>query len=113
MNGNGKKKPFDRYSRFGVFVTDGNGLIVKCLNRKDAARNWLDKHEPGLTPDEKRRRIRTFGSYRRVREAWDEQIRLGNTDAEVLAIMTYYCGVSTAKGFDLRRGKSMPRRNRA
>ena len=99
-----EKKPFDRCKAFGVFIVDDEGVAVRCFNERRAARGWLEKHRPELRPSERNRLIRTFGSYRQVRQFFDQQIRLGCSDSEVLALMTYYCGVSTSRGFDLKNG---------
>lgn len=99
-----KRRVPEYQKKFGVFIVDEKGIAVRCFNAKTAAWHWLDKHFPGLEQDEKKKRIYTFGSYSQVRRFWDEQIRLGNSNSEVLALMTYYCGVATKRGFDLRNG---------
>ena len=100
-----KDKPvFDRCRKFGVFIVDEKGVAVRCFDERKKAFNWIGKHWPELDAASARRRIRTFGSYRQVRAFFDEQIRKGNANSEVLALMTYYCGVSTKKGFDLKNG---------
>ena len=100
-----KQKYPDYQKRFGVFITDENGIVVRCFNAKKAAYGWLDKHYPELNQDIKSKRIWTFGSRSQVRRFWDKQIQLGCTNSEVLALMTYYCGVATAYGFDLKNGR--------
>lgn len=103
-----KDKPaFDRCRKcrkFGVFIVDGEGLAVRCFDERKKAFNWIGKHWPELKPAEARTRVRTFGAYWQVRRFFDEQIQKGNPNAEVLTLMTYYCGVSTAKGMDLKNG---------
>jgi hypothetical protein len=100
-----RQKYPDYQKRFGVFITDENGIAVRCFNARKAAYGWLHKHYPELNQDEKSKRIWTFGSRSQVRRFWDKQIQLGCTNSEVLALMTYYCGVSTAHGFDLKNGR--------
>ena len=103
-----KDKPaFDRCRKcrkFGVFIVDGEGLAVRCFDERKKAFNWIRKHWPELKPAEARTRVRTFGAYWQVRRFFDEQIQKGNSNAEVLTLMTYYGGVSTAKGMDLKNG---------
>lgn len=100
-----KEKPaFDRCKKFGVFIVDEKGLAVRCFDARKKAFNWIDKHWPELKPADARTRVRTFGSYRQVRAFFDEQIQKGNSNPEVLTLMTYYGGVSTAKGMDLKNG---------
>ena len=103
-----KDKPaFDRCRKcrkFGVFIVDGEGLAVRCFDDRKKAFNWIRKHWPELKPAEARTRVRTFGAYWQVRRFFDEQIQKGNSNAEVLTLMTYYGGVSTAKGMDLKNG---------
>ena len=103
-----KDKPaFDRCRKcrkFGVFIVDGEGLAVRCFDERKKAFNWIGKHWPELKPAEARTRVRTFGAYWQVRLFFDEQIQKGNSNAEVLTLMTYYGGVSTAKGMDLKNG---------
>ena len=98
------KLVFDRCKKFGVFIVDGKGLAVRCFDERKKAFSWIGKHWPELKPAEARTRVRTFGAYWQVRRFFDEQIQKGNTNSEVLALMTYYCGVSTAKGMDLKNG---------
>ena len=103
-----KDRPaFDRCRKcrkFGVFIVDGEGLAVRCFDERKKAFNWIRKHWPELKPAEARTRVRTFGAYWQVRRFFDEQIQKGNPNAEVLTLMTYYSGVSTAKGMDLKNG---------
>lgn len=100
-----KDKPaFDRCKKFGVFIIDEKGIAVRCFDERKKAFNWIGKHWPDLDKDAARRRVRTFGSYRQVRAFFDEQIQRGNANAEVLTLMTYYCGVSTSRGLDLKNG---------
>lgn len=100
-----KGKPaFDRCKKFGVFIVDEKGLAVRCFDEKKKAFNWIGKHWSDLGQEAARRRVRTFGSYRQVRAFFDEQIQKGNSNSEVLTLMTYYGGVSTAKGMDLKNG---------
>ena len=99
-----EKKGFDYQKRFGVFVVDGDGLAVRCFDEKKKAFSWIGKHWPSLEQAEARGRVRAFGSYRQVRRFFEEQIQKGNSDAEVLTLMTYYCGTATAKGLDLKNG---------
>ena len=100
-----KEKPaFDRCKKFGVFIVDENGLAVRCFDERKKAFNWIQKHWPELKPAEARARVRTFGAYWQVRRFFDEQIQKGNSNSEVLTLMTYYGGVSTAKGMDLKNG---------
>ena len=100
-----KDKPaFDRCKKFGVFIVDEKGLAVRCFDERKKAFNWIGKHWPELKPAEARTRIKTFGAYWRVRQFFDEQIQKGNPNSEVLTLMTYYGGVSTAKGMDLKNG---------
>ena len=102
---NAKDRPaFDRCRKFGVFIVDGEGLAVRCFDERKKAFNWIGKHWPELKQAEARTRVRTFGAYRQVRRFFDEQIQKGNSNAEVLTLMTYYGGVSTAKGMDLKNG---------
>ena len=103
-----KDRPaFDRCRKcrkFGVFIVDGEGLAVRCFDERKKAFNWIGKHWPELRPAEARTRVRTFGAYWQVRRFFDEQIQKGKPNAEVLTLMTYYGGVSTAKGMDLKNG---------
>lgn len=99
-----KKPAFSRCKKFGVFIVDGKGLAVRCFDERKKAFNWIGKHWPELKPAEARTRVRTFGAYWQVRRFFDEQIQKGNTNSEVLALMTYYCGVSTKVGMDLKNG---------
>lgn len=100
-----KDKPvFDRCKKFGVFIVDEKGVAVRCFDERKKAFNWIGKHWPDLDKDAARRRVRTFGSYWQVRTFFDEQIQRGNANAEVLTLMTYYCGVSTSRGLDLKNG---------
>lgn len=102
---NAKDRPvFDRCRKFGVFIVDGEGLAVRCFDERKKAFNWIGKHWPELKPAEARTRVRTFGAYWQVRRFFDEQIQKGNSNSEVLTLMTYYGGVSTAKGMDLKNG---------
>lgn len=102
-----KNGKIDYQKKFGVFITDADGIVVRCFNAKKAAFGWLDKHCPELSREEKAKRVWTFSSYRKVSKFFEEQIRKGCTDSEVLALMTYYCGVSTKKGFDLKNGRTI------
>ena len=95
-----------RYKKYGVFIVDEKGLAVRCFNARKAAVGWIEKHWPDLPSAEKRKRIWTFSSYPQVKRFFDRQITLGCTDSEILSLMTYYCGVSTAVGFDLKNGRS-------
>ena len=100
-----KDKPvFDRYKKFGVFIVDEKDIAVRCFDARKKAFNWIVKHWPDLDQEAVRRHVRTFGSYRQVRAFFDEQIQRGNANAEVLTLMTYYCGVSTSRGLDLKNG---------
>ena len=99
-----KKPAFSRYKKFGVFIVDGEGLAVRCFDERKKAFNWIGKHWPELKPAEAQTRVRTFGAYWQVRRVFDEQIQKGNTNAEVLTLMTYYGGVSTSRGLDLKNG---------
>ena len=99
----GKQSP-DVHKKFGVFIVDGDGIAVRCFDAKKSAWRWTDKHWPDLAQDEKKARIRTFRSYAQVRRFFDEQVRKGNANAEVLALMTYYCGTSTSRGMNLKNG---------
>ena len=102
-----KSKNEYKWKKYGVFIVDEKGIAVRCFNHKMAAKGWLDKHYPDLDKNEKLKRIYTFGSYGQVRRFWDKQIELGCTNSEVLSLMTYYCGVSTSKGFDLKNGHTI------
>ena len=100
-----KDKPiFDRCKKFGVFIVDEKGVAVRCFDARKKAFNWIGKHWPDLDQEAARHRVRTFGSYRQVRVFFDEQIQRGNANAEVLTLMTYYGGVSTSRGLDLKNG---------
>lgn len=100
-----KDKPaFDRCKKFGVFIVDEKGVAVRCFDARKKAFNWIGKHWPDLDQEAVRRRVRTFGSYRQVRAFFDEQIQKGNVNSEVLTLMTYYGGVSTSRGLDLKNG---------
>lgn len=102
---NDKKKKFlTPEQAYGVFITDDAGIVVRVFDAKRSARNWLAKHRPELDDAAKSKLVRTFRSYRQVSDFFEEQIRLGCSDPEVLALMTYYCGCSTKRGFDLGNG---------
>jgi hypothetical protein len=94
--------------RFGVFIVDEGGICERCFNSKHAAWGWIDKHHPELKQEEKSRRIWTFASRNKVDKFFERQIRLGCTDIDVLACLTYYCGAATSLGLDLRNGKAKP-----
>lgn len=103
-----KKKKRNSPAGFGAYVVDGGGVAVRCFEEKAAAFRWLDKHFPGLGPDERSRRVWTFGSRSQVSRFFKRQIDLGCADADVLSILTYYCGVATRRGFDLKNGRAEP-----
>lgn len=113
MSGNGKRR---RY-RAAFCVVDGRGVAVRCFPAKPAAFGWIGKHWPGLGQREAAGRVKRLDSRGQADRFFAEQIRIGNSDPEVLALLTYYCGTSTEKGFDLAngrvRGTAVPGENRA
>ena len=108
MKNDKKKKFLTPEQAYGVFITDDAGIVVRVFDAKRSAQNWLAKHRPELDDAAKSKLVKTFRSYKQVSEFFEEQIRLGCSDPEVLALMTYYCGVSTRRGFDLSNGHLRP-----
>ena len=100
-NNNRKKQ----HKKYGVFIVDESGIAIRCFNRNGAALNWLNKHYPNLSIQEKYNRLYTFSSYTQVKKFYNKQIHLGCTDFNILALMTYYCGIATKEGFDLNNGR--------
>ena len=89
-----------------AFALDENGVAERALPDAKAVSNWLDKHHPGLSPEEKKKRTWTLSSRKAAKKFFEDQIRLGCTDADVLAFVTLCDGTSTPWRLDLKRGRA-------
>lgn len=103
-NNRKKKRPY----RGCAVVTDDRGVAVRLLPDRDSASRWLDKHRPGLAAEEKRRLVKAVSSPRQASREFEEQVRLGCADADVLVMLTYFDGTSTRRGLDLRTCRPDP-----
>ena len=102
----GNGKPAARRWWSFSFALYEKGVAERALPDAKAVSNWLDKHHPGLSPEEKRKRTWTLSSRKAARKFFEEQIRLGCKDADVLAFVTLCDGTSTPWGLDLKRGRA-------
>jgi len=89
----------------GACVVDEKGLAVRALPTYAAAANWAKKHFPGLGEAERRKRIWSFASRTAAHRFFARQIELGCRDEDVLAMLTYFAGVSTERGLDVPAGR--------
>lgn len=106
-------KPARRRRWSFAFALDERGVAERALPDRGAAANWLDKHRPGLSPEEKKKRIWTLSSRKAARKFFEDQIRLGCADADVLAFVTLCDGTSTEWGLDLGSGRARRRNGKA
>jgi len=102
-------KPRGKSRRFSMaFALDEAGVAARALPSVPAAENWLDKHFPGLSPEEKRKRVWRLTSRKGASKFFEDQIRRGCKDPEVLSFVELVEGVATPWRLDLRRGRISP-----
>jgi len=70
-----------------------SGLCLRVLPSRPAAENWRQKHFPE-SPG--RVSVRGCGSHAAALRVFDEQMKLGLVDANVIDDLLWYGGISTA-----------------
>ena len=106
--GDAKARKPGRPTPAGFAVVDEGGRAVAVLPSEELALKEAGSLFPGLAPADAKRRIVRLRNRWGASRFFDEQARRGGAPSHVMALLTFYCGVATARGFDLERGLAFP-----